>query len=466
MFPPAPQIFGGIRSRLTAPVDGASLAVFRMAFGLLILYEAIANVRRGWITEFWVNPLVRFSYLGFDWVKPLPEAWLVGLNYLMAAAAVLLVLGLFYRAAAITVFIIFTYQFLLEATRYLNHFYAICLFAFLLCFIPAANVWSLDNVLKRSGPTLVPTWSVWILRFQVGVLYVFGGLAKLQSDWIAGQPIVSWMGRRADQPLVKFFLDRGWEVPFFAWGGLAIDLLVVPALLWRPTRYYAFAMAVIFHLLNAYLFNIGIFPWMMIGLTTIFFIAEWPRKLVPAFMRRGDPHAAGSTQLSFALRGAAFGILSAFVVLQLLWPARAALYPGNVLWTEEAANFSWRMMLREKKGEARMIVVADQKVDTVQFDDMLRVWQVQPVATRPFLTLQFAHFLADHYRRQGYADVKVYADSWMAMNGRPRQQMIDPRIDLAAEPKSALPARWILPLGADRVHASITASEMKLPPDG
>jgi hypothetical protein len=42
--------------------------------------------------------------------------------------------------------------------------------------------------------------------------------------------------------------------------------------------------------------------------------------------------------------------------------------------------------------------------------------------------------------------VRVYADAWASLNGRPRQRLIDPSVDLASEPWSLWPKRWILPL--------------------
>jgi hypothetical protein len=420
--------------------------------------------RKGWISEFWVSPMVRFTYLGFDWVKPVPEPWLSALMAVMGIAALALAAGFWYRVAAWSVFLIFTYQFLLEATRYLNHFYAACLFAFLLCFVPAANALSVDRALRPSGADgTVPLWSLWLLRFQVGILYVYGGFAKLQGDWIAGQPVESWMSRRAHIPFVSFLVDNGWEVAFFAWGGVLFDLLVVPALLWRRTRPFAVAAMLAFHLMNAYLLRIGVFPWMMIALTTIFLNPDWPRRLVRTVAAQNGrlPKTAGTT---VPLSRTAFAAIAVWVILQCAWPARSHLYPGNVLWTEEAQSFSWRMMLREKRGETRMLVETERGIDTVSLSQLLRPWQVQPVATRPYLTLQLAHFLADYYRQNGYRDVRVFADSWMSLNGREPQRMIDPEVDLASQPRTFLPATWILPLETPRPARGVTSSGVRSPP--
>src|ERR1044071_9007933 len=46
------------------------------------------------------------------------------------------------------------------------------------------------------------------------------------------------------------------------------------------------------------------------------------------------------------------GLLAAYLVVQLLFPLRHYLYPGDVNWTEEGHNFAWHMKLRTKVGEA------------------------------------------------------------------------------------------------------------------
>ena len=37
--------------------------------------------------------------------------------------------------------------------------------------------------------------------------------------------------------------------------------------------------------MNASLFQIGVFPWVMIFLTTIFFAPDWPRRMLPSFFK-------------------------------------------------------------------------------------------------------------------------------------------------------------------------------------
>ena len=68
------------------------------------------------------------------------------------------------------------------------------------------------------------------------------------------------------------------------------------------------------------------------------------------------------------------------------------------------------------------------------------------MAERPEMVLQYAHFLAAALRRQGYEDVKIYAEVFCSLNGREEQQLIDPEVNLAAVSRSLGHADWILPL--------------------
>ena len=141
------------------------------------------------------------------------------------------------------------------------------------------------------------------------------------------------------------------------------------------------------------------------------------------------------------------GLLTAYLVVQLLLPLRHYLYPGNVSWTEEGHNFSWHMKLRTKAGEAVFTVTHPQSGQTwtIKPDDYLKRHQAVKLM-KPDLILQFAHHLAEEKRREGYDNVEVRARVMVSLNGRQPQLLIDPNVDLAKEQMGLLPARWIVPL--------------------
>ncbi len=413
--------------RLFSPVDIASLVFFRIAFGALMLWEAARYFYFGWIETLFIAPHFHFTYYGFDWITPWPGNGMYWHFFGLGLLAFFLMIGLFYRLAAVLFFLGFTYVFLLDQALYLNHFYLISLLSFLLIFLPANRYFSIDSLLRpQIYATAVPAWNLWLLRFQVGVPYFFGGLAKLNDDWLHGEPMRMWLEQK--------MINAEWAAWFFSYGGLLFDLLIVPCLMMRVLRPAAFTVAVIFHLLNFWLFNIGVFPWMMIAATTLFFDPSWPRRLFE--------HKIPLRPSSFPVQPFTVFLLSCYVLLQSLFPLRHFIYPGSVHWTEEGHNFSWHMKLRDKSGEARFRLVHPQLRTEQWMPPMhhLTKRQYAKMATRPDMLLQYARFLSEGGMWE------VYADVFVSLNGREPRRLINHHVDLAKVKRSPAPAEWILPL--------------------
>jgi len=437
---------------LFQPVDISFLVFFRILFGGIMLWEVYRYVTYGWISRYFIEPALTFTYYGFSWVKPWPGNGMYIHFWVLGLSAACVMVGFLYRIATPIFFLAFTYFFLLEQTRYLNHFYLICLISFVICFLPAERAFSVDALLRgKIRSDVVPAWTWWLVRAQVGIPYFYGGIAKLNSDWLfGGEPMRTWLS-----PLGRFFA-ADWVVYGFVIGGLMLDLLVVPLLLWRRTRMFAVAAAILFNLINAVIFDIGIFPWLMLGALLVFFPPDLMRRFARAFMSPGEMSAAAKPlpissesycPSSSASQKLVLGLLAVFLVVQLLFPLRHYLYPGNVSWTEEGHNFAWHMKLRTKVGEAIFNVTHPQSGQTwtINAQDYLKPHQVK-MTTKPDLIVQFAHYLAEVKRREGYENVEVRARVMVSLNGRQPQLMIDPNVDLTREQVSLLPARWIVPL--------------------
>jgi vitamin K-dependent gamma-carboxylase-like protein len=452
---------------LFQPVDISFLVFFRIVFGGILLWEVYRYFTYGWITRYFVEPVITFTYYGFSWVKPWPGRGMYIHFFVLGLAAACVMAGFLYRIAAPVFFLAFTYFFLLDQTRYLNHFYLVCLISFVMCFLPAERAFSVDALLRRKIRTdVVPAWTLWLLRAQVGIPYFFGGIAKLNSDWIhGGEPMRTWLRPMTAMPGFGAMFKTDLVVYGFVAGGLLLDLLVVPLILWRRTRPYAFAAAILFNLINAVIFDIGIFPWLMLGALLIFFPPDLMRRFALAFMSPGQPFEVEPSQEvssvdaktvaershslpSFATQKLVAGLLAAYLAVQVLLPLRHYLYPGNVSWTEEGHNFSWHMKLRTKDGEAVFTIThpASGQTWTIKPEDYLKSHQLTKMITKPDLIVQFSHFLAEAKRREGYENVEVRARVMVSLNGREPQLLIDPNVDLAKEEMSLLPARWIMPL--------------------
>ena len=451
---------GGINRLLLAalrPVDGASVVALRRVFGLLGLVALIRFFAHGWIDTLYIAPAYHFTYPGFGWVQPWP-GW--GMYAHFAALGILsvgIIIGWRPRLCAALFGIGFTYVELLDRTNYLNHYYLMTLVALLLAVLPQP---ALPNL---RGDGSVPQWALWTLRFQVGVVYVFAGIAKLNPDWLQhALPLRIWLYQHGDFPLLGPALQQPAAAYAMSWGGALFDLAIVPALLWRRSRTTAYAILAAFHISTALLFpHLGIFPWLMMGLALIFFDPDWPRRLEERLrLRSGRGRvlpAEGLAQtrtttggrLSRAARVGAVA-LALYAAVQLAAPLRHYAYPGNVRWNEAGYLFAWRVMLTEKTGFVRFRVHDPATGQTWQIapDAYLTPLQTERMAIQPDLIRQTARLIRDDFAGRGYAGVSVAADVFVSYNGRPAARLIDPSADLAAVPPGLAPAEWVLPYDA------------------
>lgn len=430
---------------LREPVSIAPLVYLRMLFGAIMVWEVWRYFENGWIERYFIRPELLFTYFGFEWVSPLPGNGMYIHFVLLGALALCVAIGAVYRVTAPLFFAGFTYVFLLDESRYLNHFYLVVLVSLVLAALPAHRALSVDAALRpRIARSTMPSWMLWLLRALIGIPYFFGGIAKLSYDWLHGEPMRMWLADRSDFPVIGRYFTSDVTVYAFAWGGMLLDLLAVPLLLWRRTRWLAVGMLAAFHLLNAQLFSIGIFPWLMLAATVIFFppsSVERAMEMLGARMPRTTrgSHGAGDATIGMYLAGA-------FVLLQVVIPFRHLLYPGDVNWTEEGHRFSWHMKLRDKRGEVAFLVSDGARTWPVRPQRYLARHQAGKLVDAPDMILQLAHHVAEDYRRRGYASVTVNALATASLNGREEQSLIDPSVDLAAEERSLSHARWILPL--------------------
>jgi hypothetical protein len=182
----------------------------------------------------------------------------------------------------------------------------------LLIFIPAHKNYSLDSWLwKKIKSDYVPAWTIYLLAFQIGVAYFFGGIAKLNYDWlIHAEPIRHWLYSEMNFPLIGKYFDEPWMAYVMSWTGFFLDLSAPFLLSIRRTRPFIFAVILTFHFMNDQMFSIGIFPWFMIVASTIFFPADWLKQLINRAKqnRRREGAIILATALIFSLIGTYFHI--------------------------------------------------------------------------------------------------------------------------------------------------------------
>lgn len=436
-------------SALLSPVDGASLVTFRIGFGLLMAIWSIDYIATNRVRDLYVVPQFHFTYYGFDFVRPWSGNGMQTHFLVLCGLALCIAVGMLYRLTTVLFAVAFTYFFLLDRTNYQNHYYLLLLLSWMLVVLPLNRMASWDATaewVRRSST--VPAWCLWVVRFHIALPYFFGGIAKLQADWFAGEPMRTHLASKSWLPLIGPSFTSEWVVMAFVWGGVVFDLAVVPLLLWRPTRTAAYLACVVFHFLNAFLFNIHVFPWAMIVFTTVFFEPDWPRRLC-GLRRLTLPaqHCGIGMSRSRWVRivGAMLIVYGGFHVT---WPLRHYLYPGNTAWTERGHYFSWRMMLRGKTSAIRYYVTDTETGETKlpNLRPYISPDQMGKFSRDPEMILQLAHFLAQEYRSQTGHRAEVHALVLTSMNGRKPELLIDPNVDLASEPRGVHFRPWIMPL--------------------
>lgn len=448
------MIYNSIQTYFSRTKNAAPLAVFRILFGILMLWSIVRFAANGWISKLYIEPDFHFSYLGFEWVGPLGE-WTYLLFIICGIASLFVALGFKYRISIIVFFLSFTYIELMDKTTYLNHYYFISILSFLMIFLPAHAYYSIDalrNEYLRSQE--IPAWTIDSIKLLLGIVYFYAGLAKLNSDWLfEAMPLQIWLPSKYSIPLLGDLLQQTWAHYAFAWGGALYDLSIPFLLLYKRTRIFAFMMVVIFHVLTRVLFPIGMFPYIMIGSALIFFdaglhnkiltkISEW-LNISKSVFDNGKIYQFPKTWL----RKASVGIVAVFFILQLLIPFRYLLYPGELFWTEEGYRFSWRVMLMEKAGYANFKVVNPENGQRfyVDNDQFLTEFQEKQMSFQPDFILEYAHYLEDHYQHQGIKDPEIYVESYVALNGRRSQPYVNPEVDLTEIKPSLKHRTWLLP---------------------
>jgi vitamin K-dependent gamma-carboxylase len=428
--------------RAKAPTDVAALVVFRIAFGLLVSVSAARFLAYGWVKSLFIEPRFHFSYFGFDW---LPRPGADGINAIFCALIVLglmVAAGLFYRFASAALFVVFAWVQLFDVANYLNHYYLVCVLALLLAVMPLHRAFSLD---VWRNPALkvdaFPAWCTWVLRAQVGTVYFFAGMAKLNADWLLhAQPLNIWLSARAE--LLPFGVLQTRAAAFAAaWGGFLFDTTAPLFLSLKQTRRYFYVLVLGFHAATSVLFPIGMFPVIMVLAALVFFDPSWPRRLLRLEAWKPAPVAATRAQTWL------LPALATLVVVQAVFPLRALAFDGPVSWHEQGMRFSWRVMSREKNGAVSFRVKNPQTG---------REWEVEPakyltrlqereLSVQPDLILQLAHHIGDDFDARGLGPVQVFADAHVSWNGRGVARLVNPEVDLRAERDGLLPFHWVEP---------------------
>ena len=442
-----------LREFLFREVDNSPLVFFRIVFGFLCFAEAFGALLTGWVEETFVEPDFTFTFIGFEWLHfvngPQAYAWFA----VMAVFGLLIMLGLFYRASTMGYFIMWACVYFAQKSHYNNHYYLLLLLLAFMAIVPAANAFSLDTKFGRIPKKLTcPRWSLLIFIFQLLIVYTYAAFSKIYPDWLAAEPIRIWFRYKHTYPLIGGLLQEQWVHYMVAYGGIAFDMLIIPALIWRRTRPFAFGITFFFHLFNSFVFQIGIFPYLMLGMNAFFFPPEQVRRFI--FRRRPAVAEVPAPASLRTWHKVGMAVLGVYFVFQILLPLRYHLFDSNVHWSEEGHRLAWKMMLRAKSGRAHYIAEHPEtgKRELIDINEVITRNQRGKSAIRPDMIWQLAQHLDSVYAKKWGVDPLIFVDARSTLNGHPYQQLIDPKVDLSATPWEPFKTSdWILPWDPDSV---------------
>jgi len=425
-------------------IDNSGLIIFRIVFGLLCFLESVGAVFTGWIRRTLIEPEFTFSFIGFEWLQPLPGDWMYVYYVIMGLFGLLIMVGYKYRFSMMMFAIMWSATYLMQKSSYNNHYYLLMLLSFLMVLLPANRYASLDVKLNPSLKRIsMPSWCKWIFVIQLFILYTYASIAKLYPDWLDTSVVALLMKSKASYPLIGNLLQQKTVHYFIAYGGVLFDGLIIPLLLFKRTRKYAFFASIFFHLFNSIVFQIGIFPYLSLAFSLFFFE---PKTIRDLFLKKKEFYNADEIIIP-KYNTVLVSLFSIYLLIQIALPLRHHFFEDDVLWTEEGHRLSWRMMLRAKGGTVTYSIVDEGTNNAVpiKLDDYLTKKQQRGVSTKPDMIWQFAQHLKHDFAQKGKT-IKVYVRAYVSVNGRPAKQLIDPKVDIANEEWHHFTHHdWILP---------------------
>ena len=416
-----------MKPRLFQQIDNSPLIIFRIFFGFLLACETIGAILTGWVKENFIDVQFTFSHIGMDWLQPLPGYGMYYYFITMGILGLLVMLGYKYRWTLGAFTIMWAGVYFMQKTSYNNHYYLLLLVCIIMWFLPANTYASLDAKQKPNIKSLtMPAWCSWVMIVQVAIVYFFATIAKFYPDWLDGTFTKNLLDRSVKNETLHDIFTQKWFYMFIAYAGIAFDLLIVPLLLFKKTRTWAFIASLIFHIFNSITLQIGIFPYFALSFAVFFYPPEKMRSL---FFKK-KPQVTGE-QTGSEYKNTLYYFFIPYLIIQLLLPVRHHFIKGDVFWTEEGHRLSWRMMLRTRNGFTRFKVV-DIKTNEIivyNINSKLTRKQYNSMCTKPDMIWQFAQRIKKEFKKMG-RDVAVYANTSAGVNGAPMKRLIDSDADL------------------------------------
>ena len=426
-------------NKIFKPIDNAPLIVFRIFFGFLIACESFGAIATGWVKKVLIEPQFTFSFIGLEWLQPLSGDLMYYYFALMGVFGILIMLGYKYRIAIISYTILWAGAYFMQKTTYNNHYYLLLLISFYMVFLPANKSTSLDvkfGSIKEENN--MPYWISLVFIIQIFIVYFYASIAKIYPDWLDGTFTKNLLQGTTTRPLFLKLFAQKWFYLSIAYIGIFFDLLIVPLFLFKKSRNFAFLISLCFHIFNAIVLKIGIFPFFALSFILFFYEPERIRRI---FFKKDSEVLS---EPSYKSKNLFLYFFIPLLLIQVLLPLRHHFIKGDVIWTEEGHRLSWRMMLRERNGFIT-IRIKDNKTNTTEFynyNKNLTPKQANRLATNPDFIWQYSQKIKKEYEGK---DISIYINCSNSVNRKPMRRLIDDKVDFAkAEWNYFFHNDWIL----------------------
>lgn len=436
-------------SKLCKPIDNSSLILFRIMFGFLFACESFGAIATGWVRENLVDVKFTFNHIYMDFLQVLVGPQMYIYFALMGLASVGVLLGYRYRLSIIVLTLLWAGAYFIQKTSYNNHYYLLLVISLYMCFLPANDYASLDVTSKRTKRRLwMPTWVAYLFIVQISIVYFFGTLAKFYPDWLNGT-FTELMYSYANIPAYfkEIFTQKAFSVSI-AYLGIAFDALIIPMLLYKPTRNFGVVASLIFHLFNSITLQIGIFPYFALSFAVFFYSPDTLRRVF--FKSKPELESVDINKGKNYVKNYSIACMLVLLTSQLLLPVRHYFIASDVLWSDEGHRLSWRMMLRSRSGYTNFIVEDKQTKEQTRYDlSQVLTSKQQSRLNTPDMIWQMAQYIKEQYALQG-KEVLVFAQSYVSINNRPYTMFVDSSVDLGQQNWEYFCTNsWILPMPKD-----------------
>lgn len=259
-----------LAQRFSGTVDARALTVVRVGLATLVLLRTSDWTRaffpmdhHAWVTGQEYHPAIEGVVepaFHSGWLPAFPSGVVAALVLARTVLAVTLLVGFRSRTSAALLVLVGYALMAQDRFRFLHHLHLLWLLCGWMALAPSGHL-GIDR-----GPRRVPRWSVQLLRWQLLVVYVSAGLAKLRFDWLSGQTLES---------LARHGLLEGWATrvpasalaPAVVVAELGIPLLLVA----HRTRTVGVFAAFAFHASIEPAMMVSTFGALMMLWATLFF---------------------------------------------------------------------------------------------------------------------------------------------------------------------------------------------------